>query len=131
MFENESNSEHRDFESCLIAMRKELSDIDKRILAQEIHLQHHKGSVENLRNDFMDLQGSFRIDIERLQNTLHTDIKMIQDTLNDIIKKQAVSEAQVKTSVNIGKWLVDKAPWILAIGSSLTAVVQFTKDKTP
>jgi hypothetical protein len=116
-------------QNALNAFRKEVSSIEKRLLAQEIHVEHHKSSVENLRNDFMVLQGSFRIDIERLQTTLHTDIKMIQETLNDIIKRQAVSEAQVNTSVSIGKWLADKAPWLLAIGASLTAIIQMAKDK--
>jgi hypothetical protein len=118
-------------QSALNAIRKDMSGIEKRLLAQEIHAEHHKDCVNNLRNDFMLLQGNFRIDIERLQKTLHTDIKMIQETLNDIIKKQAVSEAQVNTGVGIGKWLADKLPWIVAIGASFAAIAQFVKDKSP
>lgn len=134
----ESNGQCRDCrdvdqatQGALNAVRKEVSGIEKRLLAQEIHAEHQKDCVNNLRNDFMMMQGSFKIDIERLQTTLHTDIKMIQETLNEIIKKQAISEAQVSTGVGVGKWLLEKAPWLVAVGASFTAMAQFMKDKAP
>lgn len=118
-------------QNALNSIRKDLSGLEKRVIAQEVHAEHQKDSVNNLRNDLMILQGGFKIDIERLQTTLHADIKMIQETLNEIIKKQAISEAQVSTGVGVGKWLLEKAPWLVAVGASFTAMVQFMKDKMP
>lgn len=109
-------------------IRRDVSAIEKRILAQEIHGEHQKDNVISLRGEFHTLQGSFRHDIDRLQNTLHTDIKLIQETLNEIIKKQAVSDAKVSTGVSVGRWVADKAPWAIAIGASVSSMMQFFKD---
>lgn len=119
----------KDVGAAINSVRQDIMSIEKRLLAQEIHADHHKSSVDHLRNDFMMMQGSFKIEIERLQKSLHTDIKMIQDTLNEIIKKQAVEEATLRTGFSVGRWVAERAPWLVAVAASFTAMIQFVKDK--
>lgn len=117
-----------DCQKAIITLRGDLVQIEKRIIAQEIHADHYKEAMQNLRSDFMNMQGSIKIDIERVQTSLHKDIKLIHDILSDLIKKQAVEEAKISTGVNTIKFLSNKLPWIVAIGASFTAMIQFVKD---
>jgi chromosome segregation ATPase len=116
-----------DCQKAISNVREDLGQLEKRLLTQEIHIEHYKDSVSNLRNDFMSLQGSLKIDIERLQASLHRDIKILQDTLNEIVKQQAVDEAKLSTGTGIGKVLIDKLPWLIAVGAFFVAIVEVIK----
>lgn len=105
--------------------------MERRLTSTEVNLTFQKSNVDDLRTDLRMMQGNIKIDLERIQVSLHKDIKTIQDTLNAIARQQAVEEARLNASVGIGKWLVEKMPWILAVGASLAAGIQIIRDKTP
>lgn len=118
-----------DSQRALNQLREKIAHVEKRVLAQEIHADHYKESMQNLRNDFMSMQGNIKVDIERVQTSLHKDIKLIHDILSELIKKQAVDEAKMKTGVTAAKLFIERLPWILAVAASFAALMQLMKDK--
>ena len=116
-------------QNAINSIRKDISEVEKRLTAAELKARFYKECMDELKADFRMLQGNIKVDIERVQVSLHKDIKTIQDTLNLVLRQQAVDEAKIDTGISAGKLVIDKLPWLTAIGATLLAAIQFVKDK--
>lgn len=137
--------DEKDCQGAINIIRSEVTALEKRVLAQEIHADHHKQAVTDLKSEFYHMSGSIKLDIERIQVSLHKDIQAIQQSLNQFIKdqlssdtqmrdsmsqlirEQAVDEAKLQTGVSAGKYFIDKLPLIASVIAAVVGVIVMVK----